>query len=84
MPLSRPEPPSDSHDLTGFCSGVDVLDIWLRRRARANQSSGASRTFVVADEGRVVGYYALASGAIVSAASIGRFPGVRTPARRSR
>lgn len=73
MPLSRPEPLADHHDLAGFRSGVDVLDIWLQRRARANQASGASRTFVVADAGRVAGYYALASGAIVAAASIGRF-----------
>ena len=73
MPLTRPEPLADSHDLSTFTSGVDVLDDWLRRRARANQVSGASRTFVVAQEGRVVGYYALASGAITIAESVGRF-----------
>jgi GNAT superfamily N-acetyltransferase len=73
VPLSRPEPLADTHDLAGFSSGVDVLDDWLRRRARANQASGASRTFVVADDGKVVGYYALASGAIIATASVGRF-----------
>ncbi|MGE4046490.1 MAG: GNAT family N-acetyltransferase [Acetobacteraceae bacterium] len=73
MPLTRPEPLAEIHDLSGFSSGVDVLDDWLRRRARANQVSGASRTFVVADGGKVVGYYALASGAIAVAASVGRF-----------
>jgi len=42
-----------------------VLDDWLKRRALANQSSGASRTFVVADQdGRVCGYYAMAAGAV--------------------
>ncbi len=42
-----------------------MLDEWLKRRALANQSSGASRTFVVADQdGRVCGYYALAAGAV--------------------
>jgi GNAT superfamily N-acetyltransferase len=71
--LTRPEPLADSHDLSAFVSGVDVLDDWLRRRARANQVSGASRTFVVAEDGKVVGYYALASGAITVAASVGRF-----------
>ena len=35
-----------------------------RRRARANQVSGASRTYVVAQGQVVVGYYSLASGAI--------------------
>ena len=42
-----------------------MLDDWLKRRALANQSSGASRTFVVTDEdGRVRGYYAMAAGAV--------------------
>lgn len=42
-----------------------MLDGWLKRRALANQSSGASRTFVVADrDSRVCGYYAMAAGAV--------------------
>ena len=46
---------------------------WLRRRARQNQLSGASRTFVSADAtGQVVAYYALASSAIAAAATTGR------------
>ena len=73
MPLARPEPLSDLHELDDFISGVSSLDDWLRRRARANQVSGASRTFVVADGRKVVGYYALASGAIAVAGSAGRF-----------
>jgi GNAT superfamily N-acetyltransferase len=73
LPLSRPEPLSDLHELDDFISGVSSLDEWLRRRARANQVSGASRTFVVADRHKVVGYYALASGAIAVASSVGRF-----------
>lgn len=44
--------------------GVASLDEWLKRRAHANQVSGASRTYVVADEQKVVGYYCLASGAL--------------------
>jgi GNAT superfamily N-acetyltransferase len=51
--------------LDEFDCGEATLDDWLRRRARANQSSGASRTFVVADQdGRVCGYYAMAAGAV--------------------
>ena len=38
-----------------------------------NQTSGASRTFVICTEGRVVGYYALASSAVIPAAAPGRF-----------
>ena len=42
-----------------------MLDDWLKRRALANQSGGASRSFVVTGEGgRVHGYYAMAAGAV--------------------
>ncbi len=64
MPLSAPCPLADGHQVVDFASGVASLDDWLKRRARANQSSGASRTYVVCDGDRVVGYYALASGGI--------------------
>ena len=73
MPLSAPEPLADGHDFSNFFSGIKSLDDWLKRRARANQVSGASRTFVVADGRKVVGYYALASGAISVSSSVGRF-----------
>ena len=53
------------HDVADFDSGEPLLDNWLRRRALANQASGASRTFVVVGAGRrVIGYYALAAGAV--------------------
>lgn len=73
MPLSPPEPLADAHELNDFSCGIASLDDWLKRRARANQVSGASRTFVVADGHRVIGYYALASGGIAVASSVGRF-----------
>ncbi|RUU60361.1 GNAT family N-acetyltransferase [Mesorhizobium sp. M2C.T.Ca.TU.002.02.1.1] len=59
--LSAPVLLADSHDLDLFQSGTDSLDQWLRRRARANQASGASRTYVIAESTRVVGYYCLSS-----------------------
>jgi GNAT superfamily N-acetyltransferase len=62
--LSAPEPLSLHHDLTPFTSGVESLDQWLMRRALKNQSTGASRTFVVSQESRVLAYYALASGSV--------------------
>jgi GNAT superfamily N-acetyltransferase len=71
--LTPPEPLSEAHDLADFSSGVESLDDWLRRRARANQISGASRTFVVAEASRVCGYYAVAAGAIGVAGTVGRF-----------
>nr|WP_240149199.1 GNAT family N-acetyltransferase [Asaia sp. As-1742] len=59
--------------MTVFDSGVSSLDDWLRRRAMANQFIGASRTYVVATlENRVVGYYALASGALAYAEACGQ------------
>ncbi len=73
MTLSRPELLADHHDLENFASGEASLDDWLRRRARANQLSGASRSYVVSEDDRVVGYYALASGAVATEAVPGRF-----------
>src|SRR5271165_1035884 len=73
MPLTRPEPLAEIHELNDFFSGVTSLDDWLKRRARANQVSGASRTYVIADGHKAVGYYAVASGAIATADSVGRF-----------
>jgi predicted N-acetyltransferase YhbS len=70
---SAPEPLQDHHDLVSFQCGVPSLDDWLRRRARGNQASGASRTFVTCEGNRVVGYYALAAGGVTVAAAPGRF-----------
>lgn len=71
--LEAPEPLTAAHRLDSFDCGVLSLDDWLRRRALQNQASGASRTFVVEDAGRVVAYYALASSAVALAAAPGRF-----------
>lgn len=73
MSLAAPVLLSEEHELGGFASGHPILDEWLRRRALPNQSSGATRTFVVPEASRVVAYYALASGAIASADATGRF-----------
>jgi predicted N-acetyltransferase YhbS len=73
VPLSAPQPLADLHDLNRFDSGEASLDDWLKRRARANQVSGASRTFVATDARRVVGYYAVAFGAIGVSRAPGRF-----------
>lgn len=73
MSLSAPEPLGTQHQIGDFSSGVASLDEWLKRRALANQSSGAARTFVVCEADRIVGYYALASGAVNVAVAPGRF-----------
>ncbi len=73
MPLSAPQPLAECHVTEDFSSGVASLDDWLKRRAHANQVSGASRTFVVCDGNKVISYYALASGAISMASAPGKF-----------
>ena len=65
MIVGAPTPLAIEHDVADFDSGEPTLDNWLKRRALANQASGASRTFVVTDpQGRVQGYYAMAAGAV--------------------
>jgi GNAT superfamily N-acetyltransferase len=44
----------------------------LKRRALQNEATRASRTFVVTAGGRVVGYYALATGAVMRSVATGR------------
>lgn len=63
--LLPPQPLVVKHRLEGFSCGESTLDEWLRRRALINQTSGASRTFVVTDEAQqVLAYYALAAGTV--------------------
>ena len=57
----RPVPLTGRHELHDFCCGIDDLDVWLRQRALPNQQTGASRTFVLCDGPRVIGYYCLSS-----------------------
>jgi predicted GNAT family N-acyltransferase len=52
---------------------VPSLDDWLKRRARANNASGASRTFVVSEGSQVIAYYAIAPGGVAPEAVTGRF-----------
>ncbi|MFA6157966.1 GNAT family N-acetyltransferase [Mesorhizobium sp.] len=73
MTASAPEPLTAFHEVESFASGVDSLDQWLKRRALKNQATGASRTFVAGENGRVVAYYALASSAISMDAAPSRF-----------
>lgn len=68
--LSAPQPLAATHILDEFACGEASLDEWLKRRARTNQLSGASRTFVVSDQdGRVHAYYAMAAGAVAHQAA---------------
>jgi GNAT superfamily N-acetyltransferase len=63
--LSAPQSLAATHLLDGFNCGEPSLDDWLRRRALTNHLNGASRAFVVVNPDQcVLGYYALAAGAV--------------------
>ncbi|MEA3014308.1 MAG: hypothetical protein QOD42_2853 [Sphingomonadales bacterium] len=72
MTLAAPAPLSDNHNLETFNSGVASLDDWLKKRARANQAGGASRTYLVTDGDEVAAYYSLASGSVSAVEAPGR------------
>lgn len=69
---SSPQRLAADQDVATFECGVPELDDWLKRQAYRNEVSGASRTFVVTAGGRVVGYYALANGAVSHQRATGR------------
>ena len=54
MALSAPEPIGTNHQIRDFTRGVVSLDEWLKRRALANQASGAARTAAVCEADRVI------------------------------
>lgn len=71
----RPRPPAPleaTHELDSFDCGHASLDDWLRKRARKNEREGASRTYVVCIERRVIAYYCLAVGSISQREAVGR------------
>jgi GNAT superfamily N-acetyltransferase len=70
--LTPPDPLAPTHELDAFESGVAILDDWLKQRARRNEAEGASRTFVLCAERRVVGYYSLAAGSILHTLATGK------------
>jgi GNAT superfamily N-acetyltransferase len=60
------------HDVGSFSCGNFNLDNWLKTRAFPNQNTGASRTYVLLDSNRVIGFYALASGGVAASEAPGR------------
>lgn len=70
--LRPPEHLTSDHDIAPFDSGVPALDDWLKKRSLSNELTGASRTYVVCQGVVVVGYYALATGAVAQQQATGR------------
>lgn len=71
-PFRVPEPLEASHDVEGFDCGNEELNEWLQRRAMRNQRQGSSRTWVVTDSTRVVGYYASTTAVVARVEATGR------------
>ncbi|NNN12174.1 MAG: GNAT family N-acetyltransferase [Acidimicrobiaceae bacterium] len=69
MELFGPILLAQEHKVDHFRCGSEPLDDWIKTRSRANQASGASRTWVVLDGQVVVAYYASASAAIICEAA---------------
>ncbi|MGC6331504.1 GNAT family N-acetyltransferase [Rhizorhabdus sp. FW153] len=57
--------------LEGFDCGNAALNDWLTKRALKNESR-FSRTYVVCDDGEVVGFFCISAGAIERSAAPGR------------
>ena len=64
MALSAPQSLDASHRLDAFDCGKLALNDWLARHARQAQASGSAKTYVVADDTRVAGYFSLTVGQI--------------------
>lgn len=70
--MQPPQPIKPEHDLRDFDSGNLELDDWLRKRALKNEDGGASRTYVVTVEQKVIAYYCLANGSLVNTSAPSR------------
>ena len=64
MSLRGPDSLDTRHRLEDFDCGKTALNEWLHRHARQAQGSGSAKTFVVADDERVVGYFSLTVGQV--------------------
>ena len=63
--LTKPRLLADTDNLSSFASTNQEMNDWLQKHAGNNQSSGASKTYIIATaEGQIVGYYSIAAGAV--------------------
>jgi GNAT superfamily N-acetyltransferase len=70
--IQAPQPIKSDYRLEDFDCGNSELNEWLKKRAFKNESSGASRTYIVTVEQKIIAYYCLASGSIINAAATGK------------
>lgn len=64
MSLRGPESLEAGHRLETFDCGKTALNEWLARHARQAQASGSAKTFIVAEDEQVIGYFSLTVGQV--------------------
>ena len=64
--MSGPVSLASSHRLDPFDCGTPALNWWLLHHARQAQASGSAKTFIVAEDEQVLGYYSLTVGQVDS------------------
>jgi GNAT superfamily N-acetyltransferase len=70
--IQPPQPIKPEHESEDFDCGNFELNEWLKKRSRKNEGSGASRTYVVTVEQKIIAYYCLATGSIISITATGK------------
>lgn len=64
--ISPPKPVTETttENLKSFDCGEKSLNDWLHTRAIKNEKNHASRTYIITEESKVLGYYTLATGSV--------------------
>lgn len=70
--LLGPEPLESTHGVTGFDCGDRVLNDYLSKQALPDQRADKSRTYVVCDGQRVVGYFTVSAASVEAEAATTR------------
>lgn len=70
--ITAPEVINENHDISDFDCGEESLNEWLKNRAIKNNSSNASRCFVICNENKVIGYYAFSAGQVDNKSAPGK------------
>jgi GNAT superfamily N-acetyltransferase len=70
--ISKPAALKAGHSITNFDCGREPINKWLKTRAKAASENDTARTYVVCrGSKRVIGFYALAAGAVERASAPG-------------
>ena len=69
--ISKPAALKPGHDVAAFDCGREPINAWLKTRAKKAGNGDTARTYVVCHGRRVIGFYALAAGAVERAAAPG-------------